>query len=34
MTLVATQPLTDEPWQPLPPATLHVFTQGEEVGVP
>lgn len=29
--LVATQPLTDEPWQPLEPGTLHVYRRGERL---
>jgi glutamine amidotransferase len=31
VTLLATTPLTEEPWTPLAPATLHLFTAGEEV---
>jgi glutamine amidotransferase len=30
--LLATTPLTGEPWVPLAPATLHLFAGGEEVG--
>ena len=30
--LVATTPLTEEPWVPLAPHILHLFADGEEVG--
>ncbi|MEY8828883.1 class II glutamine amidotransferase [Sedimentitalea sp. XS_ASV28] len=29
--LFATKPLTDEPWQPLEPGSVHVFAEGKEV---
>jgi glutamine amidotransferase len=31
--LLATTPLTDEPWQPLDPGSLYVFAHGERVTV-
>jgi predicted glutamine amidotransferase len=32
MILLATAPLTAEPWQALAPSSLHVFHQGEDIG--
>ena len=32
--LLATAPLTDEPWRRLPAGTIHVFAGGVEIGVP
>jgi glutamine amidotransferase len=31
VSLLATVPLTDEPWRPLEPGTLHIFRGGVEV---
>ena len=31
VSLIATQPLTGEPWQPLEAATLHVFSRGDRI---
>ncbi|MDP3958993.1 MAG: class II glutamine amidotransferase [Pseudorhodobacter sp.] len=32
--LLATLPLTDEPWVPLPPGSLHAYTGGREIALP
>ncbi len=34
VSLIATQPLTDELWKPLLPGTLHVFADGDRVAGP
>lgn len=31
VTLLATSPLTDEPWSPLPPGSLYVYALGKEI---
>jgi len=32
--LLATLPLTDEPWLPLPPGSLHAYVGGHEIALP